>query len=397
MGGRQAGEAGAGVAGPATVGLGSLRTVPAWTGDAEGEDDLDAFPLPPEARREELASVVAASGVAEFPAPASPVEAPDAGAPADEPEFVLSDDPEESIRRFHQRLGLVPTEPAAIEPAVSEGAPIAGAGGGDGGGGGEEASPAAGGGGGRRKRFQIVDQPMTIFEHLDELRRRIMWAGLAFVLAMAVVLPFYNQIINFLARGHPTQSLAPMAEIYAVMRITVMGGIVLSSPVILYHAIAYVMPALTPKERRLLFNYLPGALGLGVAGMCFALFVFEPVLLRMGSTLIRHVKYDPSISEVINFGIGYTFPFGLLFELPIVISVLVALGVVTPELLIHNRRWAVLAIVVVAEMFTPPMDLIVTPSIIFVPLYGLYELSIVLSKRAYRRRLRQEDANGGIV
>jgi len=393
--GRDAGDTGA--VGPAVAGRGALRTVPAWTSDpvVEGEDDLDAFPLPPEARSAELEAVVAASGMTESPDVAAVLPVAADATEGDGVEF-LSDDPEESIRRFHQKLGLVPAEPAAVVPVTAE--VVAEGGGGEGDGGGPASGAAGGGGGkGRRRPFQIIDKPMTIFEHLDELRRRIMWAGLAFVAAMAVVLPFYNPIIDFLQRGYQAQSLAPMAAIYAVMRVTVMGGLVLASPVILYQAIAYIQPALTLKERRLLYSYLPASIGLLVAGVCFSLFVFEPILLRMGAHLIKNVPYDPSISEVINFGIGYSLPFGLLFELPIVITVLVALGVVTPELLIKNRRWAVLAIVVVAEMFTPPMDLFVTPSIIFVPLYGLYELSILLAKRAYRRRLREESAGFGDV
>lgn len=405
MDGRDAGTPGA--VPPAVVGRPALRTVPAWTDapDLGGEDDLDAFPLPAEARMAELAAMVAASGQVED-APArvtpEPVETVVPGAvalvaeplPLAAPAPVADLVPDESIRRFHQELGLIP---AAEGEAAGQDVPEADlqvTQTGDGGGSGDvpEGGSAPAGGGGRRRRrpLQVVDTPMTVFEHLDELRRRIMWAVLAFLLCTAATFPLINPIVNWARHGYNVQQIGPMEGIFAGMRIMLLGGLVLSSPVLIYQAIAYVLPALTPKERRLLYGYLPAGLLLFVAGTAFGLLVFEPVLLRMSAHFIANVTYDPSISKVVDFLMSYSLPFGLLFELPIVMSIVVRLGLLTPQAMIAGRRWAVIACVVVAEAFTPPMDLIVTPMMIFIPLYGLYEASIILAKRAYRQRLRDE-------
>ena len=386
-----------------------MGAVPAWTpasvaAGCEGEDDLDAFPLPAEARSEEMREIAAAAGEGEAdadtqetalavldPEPLAPAgaEADAAGEAGPEPLDGSADaagaDPEGALHRFHQEMGLVPA-PTALAPVV--GAPAEAGAGGGGGRAVGRGGPAAGGAGGDRRRPMIVDRPMTIFEHLDELRTRLMWAALAFVLGTAATFPFMSQIIHFAVNGNHVVAIHPLENIYAGLRVVVLGGLILGSPVILYQAIAYVLPALTGGERRMLYMYLPAALVLFLLGVLFGLLVFEPLAIKMSEAFLPWVKQTPTLSNYINYLIGYSLPFGALFEFPVVVSIVVRLGLLTPQALVANRRWAAMGCLVVAVMFAPPLDFIVTPSIIFIPLYGLYELSIVIARRAYRQRLR---------
>lgn len=381
MGGRDAGNPGSGAS----------RIAPAWSEetDGEGEDDLDAFPLPAAARAEELETVTAAAGEQSPAATAVAV----AEREPDVDVTLPAASPDEAIRRFHQEIGLVPAAPAEVIETTAD---LVDGGGGDGGdGGGTGASDGAHSDGRRRRTLEIVDHPMTIFEHLDELRKRIMWAGLAFIIGTATTFPFIGRILHYASDGSKLIAIHPLETLYAGLRIAVLGGLVLGSPVILYQIIAYVLPALTRKERRILYTYLPSTLVLFIIGLSFGLFVFEPVVVTMAKDFLPWVTYTPSLSNQVNFLIGYSLPFGVLFEMPVIVSVVVRIGMLTPQALIAGRRWAAMGALVVAVMFAPPLDFIVTPTIIFVPLYGLYELSILVAKRAYRQRLREQNDEGG--
>lgn len=355
--------------------------------EAEGEDELDAFPLPTEARMEELREIEEATAGTDG----------DAGQASTAVATTVATAPVEpvdpAIKRFHQEIGLLPKDEPEPVPDIAVVPP-----GGDGGGsgdGGDTPGDEPGGNGrrGRRRLVDIEDRPMTIFEHLDELRRRLVWAGLAFIVGTGITLPFIIRILSWSMNNKVQQLLVtgPLEPMVAGVKLAILGGFVLGSPVILYQAIAYVLPALTRRERRLLFTYLPAALVLFAAGISFGVLVFEPLALRMAKDFLPSwvINYQPTLTNWINYLITFSVPFGLLFELPVVVSILVKLGIVAPQTLAAGRRWAFLTAIIIAVMFAPPLDFIVTPTIVALPLYGLYELSIFVARIAYRQRLRE--------
>ena len=356
--------------------------------EAEGEDDLDAFPLPTEARLQEIRDIAAVTGhkgaeSATTPGPVSTSAVQGSAEPVDE-----------AIARFHREIGLLPRdEPEATVPAIA--VVPAGGDGGSGDGGDPPPEPEGDGNEGRRRRrlIEIEDRPMTIFEHLDELRRRLVWAGLAFVVGTGLTLPFIIRILRWSIHNKMQTLLvtSPLEPMVAGVKLAILGGFVLGSPVILYQAIAYILPALTRKERRLLFSYLPAALVLFCAGTAFGILVFEPLALHMAQTFLPSslINYQPTLTHWINYLISFSVPFGLLFELPVIVSILVKLGIIVPQTLAAGRRWAFLTAIVIAVMFAPPLDFIVTPTVVALPLYGLYELSIFVARIAYRQRLRE--------
>ena len=393
--------------------------------DVEGEDELESFPLPPAARDAEDAAVAAALerlGRAPVADDASaeavdPDADPGAETPPAEPRGDAADMPaaleadgeapptdlapgiDAQVRRYHEEMGLVASDPETEAPLPA----VRGGGGGNGG----PLVPASGapggdGGKGRRRRWlEITDRPMTIFEHLDELRRRLVWAVLAFVVGMGTTFLFVQPLLVFTEHNAARNfhihiiSGAPMAPMFASIRMAAVGGILLGSPIIFYQIVAYVLPALTAKERKMLFGYLPVTALLFAVGLAFGFFVFEPIALRVSVLWLSIVAPTYTLDRWVEFLLAYATPFGLIFELPVVIALRVKLGILTPDTLVRGRRWALMLAVVVAMMFAPPADPIVTPSLIAGPVYGLYEISILVARIAYRQRQRAQAADEG--
>ena len=365
----------------------ALRTVLAWSEivSPEGEDDLEPFPVPLGAEAEdedaELAPVdalpeAAVDGTGQEATPvAADGATPDAGS----------------------AVALVPVAPAAAS-TVPAATPAGGGGGAAGGGGGRGRGTGTGAGGGRPRRrplVHIVDRPMTIVEHLDELRRRLVWTVVAFVCGTALTFGFIGPVLRFTERplrgyGVKIQAISPMEKLFAPIRLAAIGGILIASPVIIYQVVMYILPALTRRERKMLFSYLPATSLLFAAGLAFGYFVFEPVALHVAFTFLPGVITRPTLNNWVSFLIEYSVPFGLVFELPVVVVVLTRLGIVSPEALIKGRRYAIFGAVVVGEVFSPPADFIFTPSLIALPIIALYEISIQASKVASRRRLQDE-------
>lgn len=244
---------------------------------------------------------------------------------------------------------------------------------------------------------------MPFLEHLEELRWRIIWslAAVAVGVAVAFVLAVKVDIIGiiqrpiapYLANGklvftHPGDPFS------IVLSIAFALGLMLALPVILYQLWAFVAPALYRAERRLVLPVIAGAIALFLAGVSLAYFVVLPLAVRwlMG---FQTASLQPMITakEYFDFALSMALAFGVTFELPVVIVGLVAVGVVTPQLLNRYRRHAIVACVLVGAFLTPG-DLIWTTIAMSVPLYLLYELSVALAYVVHRRRARRAAGEG---
>ena len=354
--------------------------------DAGGEDDLEAFPLPNEPRRSAVATAVVEPKF----------ESADLGG------IIPQETADAAWTRFRTPVDVpepseetMPAPAAAAASAVVVAPPAAGGGGGDSGGGSGTGNGGndGGGGPGRQRLFQIVDRPMSIFEHLDELRRRLMWSVLAFVLGMSLTFPFIQQLLDATIHKFHVHIIAigPMESMFGGMRIMVIGGIALASPVILYQIIAFIVPAMTGRERRMLWGYLPASVVLFLAGLAFGYELFEPMAFQVSIHFLKNVINTPSLSKWVDFLTAYSLPFGGVFEMPVVAAILTKLGIISPSLLIKNQRWALVGCVVLALAVSPPDTLFFTPAMVAVPLIALYEGSIVVSRIAYRQVLRDRE------
>ncbi|MDB4882403.1 MAG: Sec-independent protein translocase, TatC subunit, partial [Gemmatimonadetes bacterium] len=185
-----------------------------------------------------------------------------------------------------------------------------------------------------------------------------------------------------------------------MMQTAIIIGVVIALPVIVFQAWLFLSPALHRHEKKVVLPVILGAVLLFVAGAALAWYFVLPMTLRF-LTSMGDEAFDQMISanEYFGFVTSLVLAMGAVFELPIAILALSALGLVTPQFLAKFRRHAVIGSYLVAAIITPG-DLFVTSVALMVPLYLLYELSIVLSWIVFRRRSRKQAAealeDGGI-
>lgn len=240
---------------------------------------------------------------------------------------------------------------------------------------------------------------MPFLEHLEELRWRIMWSLLALavcVVASFVVLLRYDAI-RLLAQPIlpyvPDRHLItthPAGAFKIVMSAAFALGGIFASPVIFYQVWAFLSPALHQHEKKVVIPVLIFGAFLFLAGVALAFFGLIPLTLRfllgVQSTVITPMI---SANEYFGFAIGFSLVMGAVFEMPIVVLALTALGLVTPAMLTRYRRHAVVICLVASAFITPGQDPL-TLAAVFLPLVGLYEVSIICSHFVYRRRQRRE-------
>ena len=238
---------------------------------------------------------------------------------------------------------------------------------------------------------------MPFLDHLEELRFRLFWMVgsilLGVMLSFWLVLKF--ELLLFLQRpilpylnGEALVFTNPGDAFGVLISTSLISGVVLALPVVLYHIWAFLSPGLYAHEKRLVIPVLIGGTVLFIGGVALSFFVVLPLTLRflMGVT---GEAFQPMITAAgyFNFMITMSLAFGAVFELPIAIVALTALGLVTPAMLVRFRRYAFIGCLVTSAFITPGSD-ILSLSAMAVPLYLLYELSVVLSHFVHRRKVR---------
>jgi len=237
----------------------------------------------------------------------------------------------------------------------------------------------------------VSDRPMTVIEHLEELRMRLLISLAAFGVATGLSLLFVERILAVLLRPvGRVVFLAPTEAFFVRLKVAALSGVFLSLPVVLYQIWRFVSVGLTPTERRYTLSMLPAALVLFVAGGAFAFLVILPIGVRfLLSYQTENLVPMISIQAYTSFATAFVLAFGLLFQLPIVVLLLARLGIVTPAALAAGRRYALLAIVIASAVLTPGGD-IVSQLLMAVPTYLLYEASIWIAHFVTPRAVAQE-------
>ena len=240
---------------------------------------------------------------------------------------------------------------------------------------------------------------MPFLDHLEELRWRIIWSlaavvvgvGLAFFVVFKFNLLVWMQgpILPFL-KGRRLMYTHPGDGFSILMQTAIIVGVVLALPVIIYQAWAFLSPALHRHEKKIVVPVIVGAVFLFICGAALAWYFVLPMTLKFLSGL-GDESFDQmiTVSEYFGFVTSMVLAMGAVFELPIAILLLSALGLVTPQFLSKFRRHAVIGSYLVAAIITPG-DLFVTSVALMVPLYLLYELSIGLSWLVFRKRQKRE-------
>jgi len=233
----------------------------------------------------------------------------------------------------------------------------------------------------------MQDKELTLVEHLTELRNRIIKSliaiAVAFFVAVFVSQPIFKAIMDQAkADGVELIQYAFGDTFLTQIKLALILALVLAFPVVLYQAIAFVLPALKPEEKRILFLGLPFATGLFLAGWVFGWFIVVPITKQFFRSMAQAAEVAVAItpSNYISFVLGICNPLGLAFELPLVVLILARIGLVTHQLLSRVRKYAFLALMILAAVLSPPD--VISMIIFLVPLYGLYEFSILLARFA---------------
>ncbi len=230
------------------------------------------------------------------------------------------------------------------------------------------------------------DDRLTLVEHLDELRSRIILSLVAFGVAFALCFWQDGLMLDIFNWPLPDNridellTLSPTEPFFTTVEVSAYGAMILSLPVILYQLYAFVIPAFSPQEKQVVFPYLLAMPLLFLAGIAFAYFVVMPAAISFLLSF-NEANFNTQLRAKEYYGfLGIlTVVLGLLFQMPIALLTLCRLGVVTPAQLASNRRYAILIISIVAAALPggDPVSMI----LIMIPLVLLYEASVVLARR----------------
>jgi len=229
---------------------------------------------------------------------------------------------------------------------------------------------------------------MTLLEHLTELRNRLIYVSVALLITTAISFIFAGRLIDIFTApigGRQALESVDVTENMGIfMRVSLISGVVLGMPFIVYHGIRFIVPGLTRQERRFLWLVVPGASLLFLSGVLFAYYVMLPVALPFLIDFMD-IPTRPRPNTYFGFVTQLMFWIGLAFETPLILSFLSWTGIVTPQMLRQNRKYAVVGAAVLAAAITPTVDP-VNMLLVMVPLLLLFELGVFLSRFTYRQR-----------
>jgi len=242
------------------------------------------------------------------------------------------------------------------------------------------------------------DMAMTIWEHLDELRSRIIRAALSVLAGCVICWGFRVQILSWLLKpyehawvsrhlhGAPElQTLSPADVFVGYLQLSLFGAIICSAPVIFYQLWSFISPGLYSREKRLIVPFVFFSTALFLAGVAFAYYVAFPFTFNYFFSLLGPVgdqgtelTQRPTLEFYLDFATRMLLAFGFVFELPLFISFMAIAGIVTPMQLVKFSRWAILLAFLLGAIVTPGPE-ISSQIAVSGALIGLYFVSIAVA------------------
>ena len=240
---------------------------------------------------------------------------------------------------------------------------------------------------------------MTLIEHLEELRFRLFISAVFVVIGLGVSVFFGKELIDFLKepaeKKNPDfhlQFIEPFELFVTYFRVSLLGGLILGMPMIVYQGLRFVAPGLRPGERRWLYGTAAGAFALFLTGIAFAYYVALPPALDFLLGFGGGDLAEPNIrvGSYVDFVTRLLFWTGVAFETPLIVMYLARFGIVTAGQLLRWWRYAIVAAFLIAAFVTPTIDP-VTQSIVAGPIIVLYFLGIILAVFVQPKRGRAPD------
>jgi len=249
------------------------------------------------------------------------------------------------------------------------------------------------------------DQPMSFLDHLEELRWRLLRSAIAIIIFATVIWTYQKEIMEqiFLNMVSPDfitfkllcqylgvcvekinvdfQSTTLSGQFSYALMMSIMGGVVLAFPFIFYQLWAFVKPGLKGNEKQIARGIVFYVSVLFFIGILFGYFVVAPLSVQFFGTfqITPEIKTDVTIASYMSTILSTVFYTGLFFLFPIVTFLLVKIGLFTPDFLIKYRKHAIVVILILAAIITPPD--VISQVIVTIPIYLLFELSILVAKR----------------
>ncbi|WP_406645089.1 twin-arginine translocase subunit TatC [Aliisedimentitalea scapharcae] len=265
----------------------------------------------------------------------------------------------------------------------------------------------------------IDDSSAPLIEHLTELRSRLIHSVVAFLIGMIICFTVATPIFNFLTaplcqvlseRGQDCDLIfiSPQEGFFVAIKVSLLGGLILSFPYIGLQMWRFVAPGLYNSEKGAFLPFLIASPFMFLLGSSFAFYVVTPLAydfflgfqqfgaegeaVAEGAAAPLSVVFQGSAQEYLNLTIKFIVAFGMCFQLPVLLTLMGKAGLVSAEGLGAVRKYAVVAILVLAALVTPPD--VITQVILFVVVYGLYEISIFLVRRVETKREAKLRAEG---
>lgn len=231
---------------------------------------------------------------------------------------------------------------------------------------------------------------MSFFEHLDELRKRLIYIAIAIFIGAIICYNFVDHILSFLTMPAGDLELiytTPAEAFMSQIRLSLTAGVVVAMPFVIYHILAFIIPGLYRSEKKYLLLMVCSMLLLFVLGISFGYFIVFPYALifflgfaKEGLTALF------SISNYISFAFSFLIAFGFAFQIPLIFWLLGYLGLVSSSFLKKNAKYALLIIAIVSAVITPPD--VFSQIAMVIPLYLLYQTGIFLVRLIERKRAK---------
>src|SRR5262245_7257723 len=249
----------------------------------------------------------------------------------------------------------------------------------------------------------VDDSKMSFFDHLAELRTRIIWSLIPSAVGLGIALYFTTPLMKFIQRPITKMDAklvftTPTEAFWTYMKVAMIAGLFIAMPIVLWNVWAFVAPGLHKHERKYAAPFVIIGSLLLLLRRAFALLVTLPYASTFLVTFGKDQGLPPmiSVASYTDFVLKFTLAFGLVFQLPVILTLLSMIGLVTPQFLSKNRKYAILINFILAAILTPTPD-IINQSLMAGPLCILYELGIISARIFGRRAAKPEAASDPVA